>query len=110
MKSLIRHRRVLSFLLAALMFVAAGTRLYLGHSEGFDASAWDWHLTDYNDNEHIRCDCPICHAEDFTATEAESFEYHAFISTLSFEFAVYKTAVANDIVILSSLRGPPCLS
>ena len=84
--------------------------MYLNHNQGFDASAWDIHLSDYSEHEQLRCNCPICHAEDFVATEAETFEYHAYISTLSYEFAVYKTAAANDIVVLSSLRGPPCLS
>ena len=93
-----------------MMIVAGGTRLYLNHNQGFDASAWDIHLSDYSEHEQLRCNCPICHAEDFVATEAETFEYHAYISTLSYEFAVYKTAAANDIVVLSSLRGPPCLS
>ena len=109
MKSLIRHRKWSALLLATMMIVAGATRLYLSHNEGFDASAWDIHTTSAN-GDWLRCNCPICHAEDFTATEAESFEYHTFISTLSFEFAVYKTAAANAIVILSSLRGPPCLS
>ena len=110
MKSLIRHRQVLSFLLAAMMVVAGGTRLYLTHNQGFDASAWDIHLSDFSEHEQLRCNCPICHAEDFVATEAETFEYHTFITTLSYEFAIYQTAAANDIVVLSSLRGPPCVS
>ena len=109
MKSLIKYRKWSTLAIAAMMIVAGVTRLYLTHNEGFDVSAWDIHTTS-TEGDSVRCNCPICHAEDFTATEAKSFEYHAFISTLSYEFAVYQTATANDIVVLSSLRGPPCLS
>jgi hypothetical protein len=58
----------------------------------------------------VSCNCPICHAEDYLATEAENFEYHPVITTLECEFGVIPTAQANRIVVTSSLRGPPCLS
>lgn len=60
--------------------------------------------------EWLLCDCPICHAEDCLATEAEYFAYNPVITTLEFEFGTEPTATANRIVVTSSLRGPPALS
>ena len=109
MKSLIRHRQWGSFALAALMIVAVATRLYLSHNEGFDASAWDIHTTSAN-GDWLRCNCPICHAEDLVATVVETVEYNPIITTFECEFAIAPTKEANRIVITSSLRGPPALS
>lgn len=109
MKSLIRHRQWGSFVLTALMIVAVATRLYISHNEGFDASAWDIHTTSAN-GDWLRCNCPICHAEDLVATVVETVEYNPIITTFECEFAIAPTKEANRIVITSSLRGPPALS
>ena len=92
------------------MLAAISSRIYLRHDRGYyedflrtahpasDCSAW------------VSCNCPICHAEDFLAIEAEYIEYHPFITTLLCEFGTAPTSAANRIVEASSLRGPPCLS
>ena len=92
------------------MITAYSSRLYLTHDHDFNKFCdKNEHSTSCN-NEWVSCNCPICHAEDVVATQAESFEYNPFITTLAFEFAVCPTAKANDFVALSSQRGPPFLS
>ena len=110
MKWLLYHKRVVSYLLAALMIVAASSRVWLTHDRGYyenylrtahpsaEAGAW------------VSCNCPICHAEDVLATEAENFEYHPLVAEISFEYGVQPVASANKISVESSLRGPPYLS
>ena len=91
------------------MITALSSRVYLTHDRGFyevfchaeDTAA---------ENASLHCNCPICHAEDFTATEAEYFDYNPIVTTLLCEFGTKPTASANRIVVTSSLRGPPCLS
>ena len=91
------------------MLAAVSSRVYLTHDRGFsDLYYCSEHAS--HDCEILFCNCPICHAEDFVATEAEFFEYNPIITTLLCEFEVVPTASANRIVITSSLRGPPCLS
>jgi hypothetical protein len=109
-KWLLRHRAGVSYLLAALMIVSVSSRLWLTHDRGYyedflrtahpsaDAHAW------------VSCNCPICHAEDFLATEAEYFDYSPIISVLECERAIQPTATANKVVVISSLRAPPYLS
>ena len=104
-----KYRRNLSYLLAILMLTAVSSRFYLTHDRGFyDIYFSTEHAS--HDCEKLVCNCPICHAEDFVATEAKFFEYNPIITTLLCEFEVAPTASANSIVITSSLRGPPCLS
>lgn len=109
-KWLLRHRAGVSYLLAALMIVSVSSRMWLTHDRGYyedflrtahpseDAHAW------------VSCNCPICHAEDFLATEAEYFDYSPIISVLECERAIQPTATANRVVVISSLRAPPYLS
>lgn len=105
-----QHRRYVSYLLAALMVTAYVSRGYLAHDREFNKVIC--HAVDHNASNDARlvCNCPICHAEDVVATPAESFEYHPFVAIIECEYGVLPTASANDIVISSSLRGPPCLS
>ena len=109
-KQLIQHRKYISYLLAVLMITAFSSRLYLTHDRGFYE---DYLRTEHPSHESgawVSCNCPICHAEDYLATEAEYFEYNPVITTLECEFGIIPTAQANRIVVTSSLRGPPCLS
>lgn len=109
MKFLTEHKRGVSYLLAILMLAAVSVRVHLTHDRGFYATSY--HLGE-NSSEpaNFHCNCPICHAEDFTATEAEYFDYNPIVTTLLCEFAIKPTASANRIVVTSSLRGPPSLS
>ena len=90
------------------MITALSSRVYLTHDRGFSID----YQTKANaaEKDNFYCDCPICHAEDFTATEAEYFDYNPIVTTLLCEFGIEPTASANRIVVTSSLRGPPCLS
>ena len=109
-KLLIQHRRGVAYLLVAMMIVAAASRLHLNHAREFYRFDCDFEQTASSDHSSVRCNCPICHAEDVTAVETDPIEYHTLLTTLSYEFGVYPTASANDIVTSSSLRGPPSLS
>ena len=91
------------------MITAVSSRIYLTHDRGFYEFCCHTEEASAN-NQFVYCNCPICHAEDFTATEAEYFEYNPFVTTLLCEFGTTPTASANRIVVTSSLRGPPCLS
>lgn len=105
-----QHRKFISYLLAVLMITALSSRLYLTHDRGyFEHYLNDPHPT-HDSRAWMSCNCPICHAEEFIATEAEYFDYKPIISTLVFDFEVVPTAQANRITTTSSLRGPPCLS
>ena len=109
-KLTMQHRKYFSYLLAVLMITAFSSRLYLTHDRGYYE---DYLRTEHPSHESgawVSCNCPICHAEDYLATEAEYFEYNPIITTLECEFGVLPTAQANRIVVTSSLRGPPCLS
>ena len=91
------------------MLAAVSVRVYLTHDRGFYEVFY--HMEDNSAGEtNVHCNCPICHAEDFTATEAEYFDYNPTVTTLLCEFGIRPTASANRIVVTSSLRGPPCLS
>lgn len=91
------------------MITAVSSRIYLTHDRGFYEFCGHDEDASVN-NQIVYCNCPICHAEDFTATEAEYFEYNPVATTLLCEFGTTPTASANRIVVTSSLRGPPCLS
>lgn len=110
MKQVLRYRKVASYLLAALMVLAVSSRVWLTHERGY----YESYLRTAHPSEEagvwVSCNCPICHAEDFIATEAEYFEYTPFVTTLLCEFGTAPTVAANRITIISSLRGPPCLS
>ena len=109
-KQVTRYRRYASILLSALMLFAVSSRVWITHDRGYYE---DFLRTSHPSDiagEWVSCNCPICHAEDFLATEAEYFEYHPFVTTLLCEFGFEPTASANRIVVTSSLRGPPCLS
>ncbi|MBQ5648134.1 MAG: hypothetical protein IIV16_03310 [Alistipes sp.] len=110
MKQLIQHKKFVSYLLALLMVTAYSSRLYLTVNHEFSTFCYKTEYASSCQDEWLRCDCPICHAEDVVATEAEHFEYNPFFTTLAYEFAICPTAEANNIVTLSSLRGPPYLS
>lgn len=92
------------------MITAYSSRLYLTLDHGFVKTSWGTKIFTDDSCEQLRCNCPICHAEELLSTEAESFDYQPFFTTLTFEFAVCHTAEANNIATLSSLRGPPYLS
>ena len=105
-----QHRKCISYLLAVLMITAFSSRLYLTHDRGYYE---DYLRTEHPSHESgawVSCNCPICHAEDFIAVAAEYFDYSPIISELEFEQSILPTAQANNIVIVSSLRGPPYLS
>ena len=109
-KQAIQYRRYLSYLLAVLMITAFASRLYLTHDRGYYE---DYLRTEHPSHESgawVSCNCPICHAEDYLAVEAEYFDYNPIITTIECEYGVIPTAEANRIVVTSSLRGPPYLS
>ena len=110
MKRKVTYRTGLAHLVAALMIFAVSSRVWLTHERGYYEDYIRTSHPSAEAGEWMSCNCPICHAEDFIATEAEYFEYHPFITTLLCEYAVIPTASANRIVVISSLRGPPCLS
>lgn len=92
------------------MVVAVASRLYLSHGSDYYESLHNTEQCASANGEWVDCNCPVCHEENFLATEAETFEYHPIISTLRYEYGVQPTAQANSIVVISSLRGPPALS
>ena len=108
---MLHNKRVVAYLLAALMVVAVSSRAWLTHDRGYyedylrtahpsaDCGAW------------VACNCPICHAEDVVATEAEDFVYQPVVTAIEFELAILPTASAKDTQArILSLRGPPYLS
>ena len=113
MKKALQNRKYTSYLLAILMIASVSSRVWITHDRGYyEDYLRTAHPSSANTDNGawVSCNCPICHAEDYLATEAEYFEYNPIITTLECEFGVVPTAQANRIVITSSLRGPPCLS
>ena len=111
MKRKVTYRTGLAHLLVALMIFAVSSRVWLTHDRGY----YENYLRTAHPSEEagawVSCNCPICHAEDFTTTEAEYFVYNPIVTTLLCEFCVPQTASAiSNIVDLFSLRGPPYLS
>lgn len=105
-----QYRRKVAYLLAALMITALASRAYLTHGSDYYESIWNTAQSASDNGAWVECNCPVCHAEDFIAVAAEYFDYSPIISELEFEQSVLPTAQANNIVIISSLRGPPYLS
>ena len=105
-----KYRRLHSYMIVALMIVALTSRMYLTHDRGY----WEDYLRtehpSHESSEWVSCNCPICHAEDFLAVEAEYFDYQPAIIIQLREYAVADVAEANRTIVVSSLRGPPCLS
>ena len=97
-------------MLAVLLVTAVSCRLYLTHGIEYYGSLWETEQMASESGESMECNCPICHAEDFLAVAAENFNYTPIISEVEFEQGVLHTAAANNIVVVSSLRGPPYLS
>ena len=113
MKEALQNKKCVSYLLAVLMIVSVSSRMWVTHDRGYyENFLRTAHPTaDNADNgAWVACNCPICHAEDFLAIAAEYFVYSPIISVLEFERGVLPTAAANDITVVSSLRGPPFLS
>lgn len=110
MKRRVTYRIGLAHLLAALMIFAVSSRVWLTHERGYYESYLHTSHPSEEAGAWVSCNCPICHAEDYLATEAEYFEYNPIITTIECEYAILPTAEANCIVVASSLRGPPCLS
>ena len=92
------------------MFVSVSSRVWITHDRGYYEDFLRTAHPSSNGGAWVACNCPICHAEDFLAIAAENFNYNPIISELEFEQSVLPTAAANDIVVVSSLRGPPYLS
>ena len=109
-KRRVTYRTGLAHLLAALMIFAVSSRVWLTHERGYYESYLGTAHPSEEAGAWVSCNCPICHAEDYLATEAEYFEYNPIITTIEFEYGIISTAEANRIVVTSSLRGPPCLS
>ncbi len=105
-----QYRRKVAYLLAALMITALASRAYLTHGSDYYESIWNTEQSASDNGAWIECNCPVCHAEDFIAVAAEYFDYSPIISVLEFEQSILTTAKANNIVVVSSLRGPPYLS
>ena len=95
------------------MIIAVSSRAWITHDRGYYENFLRTahpSATNADNGAWVACNCPICHAEDYLATAAEYFIYSPIISVLEFEQSILPTAAANDIVVVSSLRGPPCLS
>ena len=105
-----KYRVRVAYVLAALMIVSVSSRIWLTHDRGYYEDFLRTAHPSADTHAWVSCNCPICHAEDFLATEAEYFEYSPIISVLECERGVKPTAAANRIVVVSSLRAPPYLS
>ena len=105
-----QYRKTVAYILAALMITALASRAYLTHGSDYYESIWNTAQSASDNGAWVECNCPVCHAEDFIAVAAEYFDYSPIISELEFEQSILPTAQANNIVIVSSLRGPPYLS
>ena len=92
------------------MVTALVSRLYITHDREYYSTFLSSSRVVHDHDAMVSCNCPICHAEDFLAVEAEYLDYNPIISTLDFEFEVVPTAQAIRFIHTSSLRGPPCLS
>lgn len=92
------------------MITALSSRFYLTHGSDYYESIRNTEQSASDNGAWIECNCPVCHAEDFLAVAAELFEYNAIIAELEWEQSILPTAKANNIVVVSSLRGPPYLS
>ena len=110
MKWLKTNRRVSSYLLVLLMLVAISSRMWITHDRGYYEDYLRTAHPSHESGAWVSCNCPICHAEDYLAVEAEYIEYQPVVLVLEFEYSVRPTAQANRIVVTSSLRGPPYLS
>ena len=110
MKTRVTNRTGLAHLLAALMIFAVSSRVWITHDRGYYEELRLTANSSQGASESIRCNCPICHAEDYLATEAEYFDYHPFVTTLLCEFGIQPTSSASRTILATSLRGPPCLS
>ena len=92
MKQLLRHRRYTSYLLAILMIVSVSSRAWITHDRGYYEDYLRTAHPSANNGTWVSCNCPICHAEDFIAIEAEYFEYNPIITTLECDFGAIPTA------------------
>ena len=91
------------------MLASVSIRVYLIHDVGL-YKGFNISKSIATERADLRCNCPICHSEDFIALKSENIEYHPIINTIEFEFGIIPTASASQPVIISPLRGPPCLS
>ena len=108
---MLHNKRVVTYLLAALMVVALSSRVWLTHDRGYYESYLRTAHPSAEAGAWVACNCPICHAEEVVAIEAEDFVYQPVVSVVEFEQAILPTASAKDIQVnLFSLRGPPYLS
>lgn len=105
-----RHKKIFSYLLTALMILAVSSRVWVTHDRCYYE---DYLRTSHPSAENgawVSCNCPICHAEDYIAVAAEYFEYHPIITVIESEKAIQPVASANKIIVTLSLRAPPYLS
>ena len=110
MKQLAKYRRYLLCTLAVLMVTAFVSRLYITHDREYYSTFLSSSRVVHDHNAMVSCNCPICHAEDYLAVEVEPFVYHPFIAVLECDRTVQPVARENKVVVIASLRGPPCLS
>lgn len=109
-KQLAKYRKYLLYTLAVLMVTAIVSRLYITHErEYYENFLRTPHLV-HDHDAMVSCNCPICHAEDYLAIEVEPFVYRPFIAVLECDHTVQPVARENKVVVVSLLRGPPCLS
>ncbi|MBR2326981.1 MAG: hypothetical protein IKA49_06480 [Alistipes sp.] len=109
-KKVLQHRKNLSYLLALLMVISLSSRVWITHDRGYYEDYLRTAHPSADNGAWVSCNCPICHAEDFISTAAEYFEYSPIIVELEFKQSILPTAMANRVVVLSSLRAPPYLS
>lgn len=84
--------------------------MLLSHDQEYHDAVWQTEEAAAERGEWVDCNCIVCSSNHIFATEPENFEYHSFAVTLLCEYGVDPTAQANDIVVVTSLRGPPVLS
>lgn len=110
MKRLMQYRVWIYCSLATLLLTAYVGKALHTHNEAYYTSLL---MTQSATSEHgpeVMDDCPICHYGEFLFTEELSIEYRFFATTLLCVIEAQPTAAANDIAIVTSLRGPPALS
>lgn len=97
-------------MVTVLMAIAVVSRLYLTHDREYYEVVRITKQDASNNGAWVLCDCPICHAEEFLATEVECFVYESITSELSSIEVVPLVAKANRVVYATSLRGPPAMA
>ena len=110
MKRLMQYRVWIYCSLATLLLTAYVGKALHTHNEAYYTALLMSQSAASEQGSEVMDDCPICHYGEFLFTKNCPLDFQFFASTLLYVIEAHPTAVANEISIVASLRGPPALS